>query len=410
MAITAQTKGGDKQTIVVVGAGIGGLTAALALSRAGFRVVIAERSDHLSEAGAGIQISPNAGRVLADLGLYDRIAPIAMEPAAIEIRSGRDGEIIASIPGDAFRKRYGSPYLVIHRSDLQLALAATATANPAISLLLGATVAQHLPQPDGLLVRIQKPGGIHVQSAAAIVAADGVWSSFREKIPGSARPAPTRRTAWRAVLAADAAQNLVAMDRVGLWLGRRAHLVHYPIVHGAAVNIVAIVEEQWDKQGWSAVGERADIIARFADWPEAARTLIAAPLAWQKFAINRVNPNGAWTSDRFALLGDAAHAMVPHLAQGAAMAIEDAAVLANTLRDATDIPAALKRYETRRKSRVKRVARAADHAGQQFHYGHLMGFARDAALRFMGEKLVVDRNDWLYRWTASAADDAQPPQ
>lgn len=401
MAITPQAKGDDRRTIVVVGAGIGGLTAALTLAAASFRVIVVERSDHLSEAGAGIQIAPNAGRILADLGLATRIAAVAIEPEAIEVRSGVSGKIVASIPGSAYRARYGSAYHVIHRADLQSVLAAAVGANPHVTLELGATVAQTLPQADGMLVRIQKSSGIDVVPAVAIIAADGVWSTFRDKVSGGAKPTPTGRTAWRALVAADAARDLVSLARVNLWLGRNAHLVHYPVAQGSAVNIVAIVDEVWDRPGWSAVGDRAEIARRFRDWPLRARHIIAAPVSWQKFAINRVDPGAPWTTDRLALLGDAAHAMEPYLAQGAAMAIEDAAVLAENLRGATDIPAALRAYEAARKSRVAHVAKAAAQTGRQYHYGGPLAFARDLALQYAAERLILERNDWIYNWRPS---------
>ncbi len=401
MAIPAQAKGSDRQTIVIVGGGIGGLTAALALSHAGFRTVIVERSDHLSEAGAGIQISPNAGRVLADLGLDAEIAAAAIEPAAIEIRSAGDGRPLTAVPGAAFKARYGFPYRVLHRADLQAVLAAAVDADPNVTLHLAATVSQHLPQGDGLLVRIAKPGGIDVVAAVAVIAADGVWSTFREKIARSARPSPTGRTAWRAVVPADVARNLVAMDRVVLWLGPDAHLVHYPVAQASAVNIVATVNEDWQKPGWSAPGERAEITRRFKDWPTRARHLIAAPVAWQKYAIVRVPAEAVWADGRFALLGDAAHAMAPFLAQGACMAIEDAAVLAAKLHGAADIPAALSDYAIARKARVARVAAEAWRAGATYHWRGPLAYARDTALRLAGEKLILDRNDWIYRWTVS---------
>ena len=321
--------GGERQAIVVIGAGIGGLSAALALAAVGYRIVIVERSDHLNEAGAGIQIAPNAGRILARFGLEKAIAASAIEPEAIEIRSGSSGNIIAAIPCAEFRARYGFPYHVIHRADLQNILARAAVAHPDIDLELDATVSQYLARGDGFLVRIQKPTGIDVVPAVALIAADGVWSTFREKIAGSAQPEPTGRTAWRAVVPADTARDLVAMNRTGLWLGADAHLVHYPVTQGTAVNIVAIVNERWEKKGWSAAGDPGEIAQRFKDWPAPARKLIAAPHSWQKFALLTVNPNAAWTDGRLALLGDAAHAMRPFLAQGAAMAIEDAAVLAD---------------------------------------------------------------------------------
>lgn len=396
---------GERQTILIAGAGIGGLTAALALARTGYGVVIVERAAELSEAGAGIQIAPNAGRVLAALGLEPHVAAKAIETAAIEVRNGTSGKVVKSVAGSAFRKRYGFPYRVIHRADLQAILLDAVRRDAAIRLELDATVAEQHVKGDGLLVRIRKRGGTEVVPAVAVIGADGVWSATRETIAGSASPVPTGRTAWRAVVAADVARDLVATDRVGLWLGPDAHLVHYPVAQGAAVNIVAIVEENWDRRGWSAVGERSEIIHRFAGWAAAMRNLIAAPIAWQKYALLTVDAHGVWTEGRAALLGDAAHAMVPFLAQGAAMAMEDAAVLAGCLRGAIDVPAALRAYEIARRKRVLRVAAASADTGQRYHERGVMAFARDAALMLVGERLVLGRNDWIYRWRPPESDD-----
>ena len=393
---------GERQVIVIAGAGVGGLTAALALSRAGYRIVVAERSAELSETGAGIQLAPNAGRVLAGLGLDAAIAAKAIEPTAIEVRSGARGSVVTSIRAQAFRERYGFPYRVIHRADLQSVLVAAVTANPEIRVELGATIAGQLAQGDGLLVRVRKRTGVEVVPSAALIGADGVWSTCREAIPASGTPSPTGRAAWRAIVAADIARDLVAMDRVTLWLGHDAHLVHYPVAGGAALNIVAIVREDWEKRGWSAVGERAEIMRRFKSWSPAARKIVAAPLGWHKFAIATIDARTPWTDGRLALLGDAAHAMVPFLAQGAAMAIEDAAVLADRLHGATDIPAALRDYEVVRKSRVRRAALAAEETGRHYHDGGILALARDAALRLAGARLILNRNDWIYRW--------QPPE
>jgi salicylate hydroxylase len=401
VASLPQSKGGEKRTIVVVGAGIGGLTAALTLTAANFRVIVVERSDHLSEVGAGIQIAPNASRILNGLGLAAKIAAVAIEPESIDVKSGVSGTPLATIPASAYRSRYGLPYHVIHRADLQRVLAAAVEASANATLHLGATIAQTMPHTDGLLVRIQKPGGIDVVPAAAIVAADGVWSTSRAKIAGGAKPEPTGRTAWRALVAADIAREIVSMQRVGLWLGKAAHLVHYPVAQGSAVNIVAIVDEVWDRPGWSAVADRAEITRRFQDWPLRARHIVAAPVSWQKFAINRVSAAAPWTDDRTALLGDAAHAMEPYLAQGAAMAIEDAAVLAAKLQNATDIPVALRAYEAERKPRVAAVARAANLTGRRYHYAGPLAYARDLALRYDAERFILDQNDWIYRWQLS---------
>jgi salicylate hydroxylase len=398
----------ERQTIVIIGAGIGGLTAALAVAAADYRVIVVERSPELSAVGAGIQIAPNAGRILAALGLESALAAAAIEPVALDVRSGTSGKLLAALPAAAFRESYGFPYRVIHRADLQAALAERVQASRDIALELGATVPQFLVNVDTLLVRIQGQRGIDVVPAAAIIAADGVWSTFRDHVPGAAHPTGTGRTAWRATLPADIAADLVAMDRTGLWLGRDAHLVHYPVSRGAAVNIVAIVRENFERKGWSAVGARADIAAHFRDWPKAALKLLAAPVSWQKFGLMTVDPLGAWTSGRLALLGDAAHAMLPFLAQGAAAAIEDAAILGRALTDAADIPAALQRYAAARRPRVALMAEASREAGRQYHQAGVMAFARDTALRLAGTKLILDRNDWIYRWQPGDAAGVPP--
>ncbi len=394
----APSSGSERHPIVIAGAGTSGLTTALALAAAGFRVIIAERRDELSKIGAGIQIGPNAGRILARLGLDKAMAQAAIAPEAIDILHGVSGRRITSVPASAFHRRYAFPYRVIHRTDLQSVLAAAVARIPSIRLHLGTTIAESKLQSDSLLVRLKHQGGGEVVQAAALIGADGVWSTQRETIAGSAAPKPTGRTAWRALIPADTAPAFVDMARVGLWLGPDAHLVHYPVAQGAAVNIVAVVAEAWDKPGWNVPGDPAEIHARFAGWSGAARKLIGAPFSWQKYALAPVDPAGPWVSGRTALVGDAAHAMVPFLAQGAAMAIEDAAVLAASLYGASDIPAALSAYEAERKPRVTRLWQAARQTGDTYHYGGAMGALRDAALAVGGARLVLGQTDWIYRW------------
>jgi len=374
------------------------LTAALTLAAAGFRVVIAERAEELSAVGAGIQIAPNAGRVLARLGLDKAMAEAAIEPQAIDILNGVTGRLLTSVPASAFRQRYGFPYRVIHRGDLQSVLAAAVGRLPAIRLALGTVVEGSQLQTDGLLLRLQRREGGEVMQAEALIAADGVWSSHRQSIPGGASPKPAGRTAWRALVPADVAAALTDMTRVGLWLGPDAHLVHYPVAQGSAVNIVAVVEEAWQRPGWNAHGEAGEINAHFAHWNSAARRLIAAPVAWQKHALATVDPAGPWVNQRTALLGDAAHAMVPFLAQGGAMAIEDAAALADVLYGAADVPAALSAYEAARKPRVVRICQAAQRTGDTYHFGAGMAVVRNAALTIGGARLILGQTDWIYRW------------
>jgi 2-polyprenyl-6-methoxyphenol hydroxylase-like FAD-dependent oxidoreductase len=389
---------GAGQTVVIVGAGIGGLTTALAVARAGFAVVICERAAELTEIGAGIQLSPNAGRILAGLGLDDAIAAAAIEPPAIDVRNGVSGAMIVSIPVAMFRERYGFPYRVIHRADLQAVLVAAVRKTADIKLMLGATIADVLPRGRELLVKLRGKRNELVR-AVAIVGADGVWSTTRERITGALDAEPTGRTAWRTVIPYDNAPETLAADRVGLWVGQSAHLVHYPIARGAAINVVAIVEEQWDKQGWNARGDYRRIAERFNTWSAEVRAIVTAPQSWQKWAINAVDPTGSWSEGATTLLGDAAHAMTPFLAQGAAMAIEDAAVLADCLAASPgNAAAALAAYEAERKPRVARVWNAAKRTGERYHFAAPLAGIRDLALRLIGPRLVLAQNDWIYRW------------
>jgi salicylate hydroxylase len=392
---------GERRPFVVVGAGIGGLTAALALATKGFHVVVVERAAELSEIGAGVQLGPNAGRVLAALGLDKAVAAAATEPAAIDVMNGRTGTRLTSIAGSTLASTYGFPYRVIHRADLQSILASAANLIR-IRFELGATVEGFAVQAGALLVRVRKPSGSDLVTADGIIAADGVWSSLRENIPGAAAPRPTGRTAWRAIIPADVAHDIVAADRVGLWLGPRAHLVHYPVAQGAAVNLVAIVEESWDRKGWSAAGDRRELKAKFSRWSAAAQRIIAAPVAWQKFAIVAIDPTRPWRDDRLVLLGDAAHAMPPFLAQGAAMAIEDAAVLANAIAANSDPATAFAAYVAERQPRVAEIAAASQRAGDRFHLSGLMAVGRNAVLRLVGERIVRRQNEAIYRWEAPA--------
>ena len=391
---------GERPAIVIVGAGIAGLTAALAVAGAGFRPIVVERSAELLEIGAGIQLSPNAGRVLAALGLDAALADAASVPRSIEVRNGLTGARTTTLAVASFAARYGFPYRVIHRADLQAVLVAAVRHHPDIRLELATEIDDVLPRDDGLYVRLRRKDGREIVAAAGLVGADGVWSETRARVRGAAPATPTGRTAWRTVIPIDDTPAGTATDRVGLWLGPGAHLVVYPVARGAALNLVAIVEEDFDKHGWASHADPHWVAERFNGWCIAMRTLINAPTPWQKFAMHVVDPGAAWADGRTALIGDAAHAMVPFLAQGAAMAIEDAAVLATSLAaHPGDVPAAFLRYEATRKPRVARVWKAAMRTGEHYHQTGFIAAARDLVLRAAGERFLLARNDWIYRWT-----------
>jgi 2-polyprenyl-6-methoxyphenol hydroxylase-like FAD-dependent oxidoreductase len=389
----------ERREVVIAGAGIGGLTAAIALAARGFPVIVCERAEQLSEIGAGIQLTPNAGRILDGLGLADAIAGPASEPAGLDIRAGASGDILASVRLDRMSERYGCPWRVIARADLQTALADAVADNPMIDLRLGTVVVDFEAGSREALIGVEAGSGRSVLSASALIAADGVQSELRGRLPGTAAARPIGRTAWRATVPAHIIEQVIHTSRISLWLGRQAHLVHYPIAGGRTVNLVAIVAEDWGGTGWSEPGDHSWLGERFGGWSAPVQDIVGAPAEWRKWAILAVDPTGSWVSGRVALLGDAVHAMPPYLAQGAAMAIEDAAVLAGSFAASPDEPeSALRAYELVRRPRALRVSRAAFETGAYYHFGGLMEAARNAALRIAGPPLIMTRNRWIYGW------------
>ena len=396
------------RTIFVAGAGIGGLTASLALARQGFRVVVLEKAERLEEAGAGLQLSPNASRVLVDLGLAPRLAARAVTPEAISLMSARRGGEVARMPlGEAATLRAGAPYWVAHRADLQAALQAEVNDNPDIELRLGCQFEDAVAHARGLTV-VQRSGMTRQEGLAlALVGADGIWSAVRHHLFPEVAPQFSGLIAWRGTLDASQLPREYTSRRVQLWMGPNAHLVAYPISGARQINVVAVVPGTWNRPGWSAPGEANEIKNVFATsrWPGPARMMIGAVDDWRKWALFTVPEGGEWTAGAIALLGDAAHAMLPFAAQGAGMAIEDAAVLAKCLgggvgENVAAIPAALKRYARLRRSRVARVQRTARRNGVIYHLSGAAAFARDLFIRSMGPRRMLARQDWIFDWRA----------
>jgi salicylate hydroxylase len=394
------------RTIVVAGAGIGGLTASLALAAQGFRVVVLEKAERLEEAGAGLQLSPNASRILVDLGLQPRLAARAVTPDAISIMSARAGGEIARLPlGEAASFRAGAPYWVVHRADLQAALADHVNDNPDIDLRLGCQFEDVTAHAKGLTVVQRRGLTRHQELATALVGADGIWSAVRHHLFPEVQPRFSGLIAWRGTLDATQLPREHTSPRVQLWMGPNAHLVAYPISGARQINVVAVLPGTWNRPGWSAPGEIGEIKAAFAasNWPGRARMMIGAVDDWRKWALFTVPEGSQWTDGAIALLGDAAHAMLPFAAQGAGMAIEDAAVLANCLGEAAGestaaIPAALKRYARLRRGRVMRIQRTARRNGSVYHLKGAAALARDLFIRSIGPRQMLARQDWIYDW------------
>lgn len=395
----------DSRTIVVSGAGIGGLTAALTLAQCGFRVIVLERAAKLEEAGAGLQLSPNASRILIDLGLEPLLAPHVIVPDSISIMTARTGKEIGRVPlGEAAALRYGAPYWIVRRADLQSALLARVTAHPDVDLRLGAQFEDVAVYPKGVTVVQRRVTARQQEQALALIGADGVWSSVRHQIFPEAQPQFTGSIAWRGTVDTTQLPRGFNTQRVQLWMGTNAHLVAYPMSGGKRINVVAIISGKWNRPGWSEPGDVVEIANQFSAprWPIAARMMIGAVDGWRKWALFAVRDGGVWNKGPIALLGDASHAMLPFAAQGAGMAIEDAAVIAKCLESSPTNPtAAFAQYAGQRAARVTRAQRTARKNGQTYHLGGPVGFARDQVIRVLGGSRLLSRQDWIYDWRLS---------
>lgn len=367
--------------VLIAGGGIGGLTAALCLARAGLEAVVFEKASS-GDAGAGIQISPNASRVLHRLGLESALRDVALLPEGIEFRHWRSGKVVgAAALGEAALTAYGFPYYHIHRGDLRAILVEAAEREPGIALCNAAEV-RRLEQIDQRARALVRADGKETWHAGmALVGADGIRSTVRAELFGAAAPTFTGHVAWRALVPAQRLPG-GARPSAAVWWGPRRHFVSYPVRAGALVNCVCVVEKAgWEVASWTERGEHRELTADFAGWHADVQTLInhMDREALYKWAIFDRPPAPRWSRGAVTLLGDAAHPMPPFMAQGAAMAIEDAAALAACLAGGDDVPAALQRYESARRVRTVKVHRLTRRNAKVFHLSGIARWLRDRA-------------------------------
>ena len=391
--------------VIIAGAGIGGLSAALFLAKAGWQVTVAEKVEALQEFGAGLQIAPNASRLLADVGILDDLRDFSVEPLALIVRKGDSGqELSRATLGEQAEARFGAPFIVVHRADLQNALRKLVEATPGITLRLGLQLTEALEREDAVTAVFQHGDTEERIRADLLVGADGVWSKVRQL---SGLPGPSRysgNTAWRALIPREQAPIFAREPKVNLWFGNGVHLVHYPICGGEEINLVAVIEDSWQEEGWSCDGDPDVLIQKFAPWCAKARELVAAAPEWKRWALVHRAPESRWSRARMTLLGDAAHPMMPFLAQGASAAIEDGAALAALLTPPCPRPEqlalALKRYDAARIPRTARIQAEARKQGRFYHFSGLFGRLRDTALKVLPGEAMLNRYAWIFEHDA----------
>jgi salicylate hydroxylase len=385
-----------RDRVLIAGAGIGGLAAAIALGRHGIETEVLERSSAAEETGAGIQLGPNATRALAGLGMLDAIEPRAFRPEAIWLYDGLSGRRLASVPlGKHVDRRYAAPYLTLHRADLHAELGAAAEHLPSVALAPGFEVAAIAMPGNGVVAKT--PDG-REEKGSCLIGADGLWSVVRPRIMPEARLRFTSATAWRTLLPRANLSSLFDAPVIGLWLGPGAHLVHYPVRAGEALNVVAVIEGGAERQGWNQAATAETVLASFTRWAKDAKSLLERADTWRGWSLYRLNRLNHWSAGRVTLLGDAAHPVLPFLAQGGALAIEDAVALAACLAEAQSDPAeAFRRYETVRRPRAERVARLSRCLGALYHLRGPFRLARNFVLKQQGAEKALQRFDWLYR-------------
>lgn len=407
------------RNLLIAGGGIGGLAAALACARAGIPVSLIEQAEAFSEVGAGIQLGPNAVRVLADWGLTEALREVAAFPEELRVRDAQGGQALGTLRlGARAVATYGHPYATIHRADaLQILL----TAVQSMQGGPGAAPELHLKQrlraldefPDGVLMRTES--GLLLEGAA-LVGADGLWSSVRPHVMDGpavageavtpAQEAPPRfsgHLAYRGMVNQVDLPLQLRTHNVTAWLGPRLHVVHYPVSAGTKVNVVAVVHGSptGNPTSWSHQAHRADLMGALGPVHAHLQGMLEAVPQWRLWPLNDRPPmTGAYAhaQGRVALLGDAAHPMRPYLAQGAAMALEDAWTLGKLLaphNEAVPWVDVFQRYAQIRWSRNARVQAQSARNGRIFHAQGMLRWARNLAMAVGGERLLD--NPWLYQ-------------
>ena len=384
--------------VLVAGGGIGGIAAALALTRQGFAVKVLEQAVELGEIGAGIQFGPNAFAALDALGIGDKARARAVYTDEMVMRDALDETLVGRIPtGEAFRRRFGNPYAVIHRADVHKSLLEGAQESGLVEICTSTTVQRVEQDEHGVAVHDAK-GRLH--RGAALIGADGVKSAVRRQyVDDEARV--SGHVVYRAVVDRKDFPADLRWNAASIWVGPNCHLVHYPLRGGEQYNVVVTFHSR-EKEEWSVrEGSREEVQSYFDGICPRARQLIDLPKDWKRWATADREPVAQWVHGRVALLGDAAHPTLQYLAQGACMAMEDGVTLGQALRlHGNDFDKAFAHYQRSRVARTARVVLSAREMGRIFHAKGVERLVRNELWRGRTPERFYDAMEWLYGWTA----------
>ena len=383
--------------IVIAGGGIGGLATALALSKRGIATHVFERRPAFPDEGAGIQIGPNGTKILDHLGVLDQLRSLVCTPDAISMRDGVTGRELTRLPlGTWITQRHGAPYWTLHRSDLHASLLAAAQQSSHITLTTDAEILSFELRDDNVAALLADANRI---PARALIAADGLWSRLRQQVAPSRPLRAIGKCAYRGVAPRSAFPSSLAANDVHIWLSPGAHAVHYPVRGGSAFTVVVIVDDAARDETWSAPAPDDWLASRTSRFPAPLGDLLQGVGEWRMWPLQTLAPLEVLTSGNVALLGDAAHPVLPFLAQGGVLALEDAVVLAASLaRNDLSTAAQLGAYAAARQRRATRVASASARNGRTYHLKGPMAVARNTVLRATPPSRLMAGLDWLYGW------------
>jgi salicylate hydroxylase len=387
--------------VAIIGGGIGGLAAALALERRGAEAAVYEQSDTLSEIGAGLNLTPNAVKALRALGVEQPASAIASETYFLNIRSWRSGRYISRTRRGDFRQRFGAPNWSVHRADLLEVLAA---ALKNTQLRFGARCVAVDGGGGDRAATARFADGSTIE-ADIVVGADGIHSVVRESLFGADAPRFTGCICWRGMAPVEAVPRDINIKDGGMWMGPHGHVVHYPVRRGELLNIVAHIDsDAWTEESWTRECDVSEVTTTYAGWNSALTRLYPCSERWYKWALYDRDPLEKWSRGRATLLGDSAHAMLPYLGTGAGMALEDACVLAAAVtRQSDDLGAALAAYELARKPRTQAAVLGARARAKENHLASPWArLKRDLKFRlrerFGGEDNTAFQVAWLYEY------------